>query len=63
MKFHPIRMYVHPDFKKNIEMLAIEKNKSVIALSRDLAKEDYENLKIQFKGWKRVNNEKDFFRQ
>ena len=62
MTFRPSRIYVHPDFEKNLKRLAVEKNKSVVSLTREIATDDFTNMKLKFKTIKR-DGQYDIFRQ
>lgn len=65
MKIRPRRIYVWPDFEKKLKILAIEKNKSVVTVTKELAVEDFSNIKnklIELGKPKEKKNEKDIFR-
>ena len=52
---HYEKMYVHPDFKTKMKKEAIDKKKSLFALTEELAK-DYDSIS------KRIKNEKNQFK-
>ena len=56
MRIRPKRIYVYPTFEKKLKKMSIEHNQSVIALTRDLAKdEDLEFLKDKLSIKRRPN--------
>jgi hypothetical protein len=59
MKTNVTRVYVHPKFEQMLKHMAVEKNKSVVRLTEELAEDD-DITKLKFVGWKK--NEHKAFR-
>jgi len=60
MRIRPARMYVYPTFERKLKLMAVEENKSVISLTRDLSQSDDFTFKIM--NWKK-NDKRNIFRQ
>ena len=63
MKTKPIQMYVYPAFKTKLKMLAIEKNKNIISLTKELSSDDFDKMKDSFNNKWKKNGKTIFFQQ